>query len=148
MKTTDSFKQTIQSFLENKAQTDSLFTDKFSNPAKNIDDCCTYILNQVQKSGCNGFADDEIFGMAIHYYDEENIEVGKPVKAKVVVNHTVELSAEEIKQAKEKEKQQIIDAAKHGADFENSPFKNSEDYYEQTFKNQSNEIQNRNRGCL
>jgi hypothetical protein len=35
---------------------------------------------------------------------------------------------------KEKEKQQIIEAAKHGANFENSPFKNSEDYYNETFK--------------
>jgi len=40
-----------------------------------------------------------------------------------------------IQEAKELVKQQIIDAAKHGADFENSPFKNSEDYYEQTYKN-------------
>jgi hypothetical protein len=30
-----------------------------------------------RKSSCNGFADDEIFRMAIHYYDEDTIEVGK-----------------------------------------------------------------------
>jgi len=33
-----------------------------------------------------------------------------------------------------KEKQQIIDSANHGANFENSPFKNAEDYYNETFK--------------
>jgi hypothetical protein len=27
-----------------------------------------------RKAVCNGFADDEIFGMAIHYYDEDTIE--------------------------------------------------------------------------
>ena len=108
MKSTDAFKETIKSYLEDRAKTDILFSEKFQNPAKNINDCCTYILNQVQKSDCNGFADVEIFGMAIHYYDEKNIEVGKSVNAKVVVNHTVELSPDEIKQAKEKAIETVI----------------------------------------
>ena len=43
----------------------------------------TYILNQVKKSGCCGFSDDEIFGMALHYYQEDNIEVGSPLKCNV-----------------------------------------------------------------
>jgi hypothetical protein len=108
MKSTDSFKETIKSYLDNKAEIDSLFAVTYANEKKNIDDCCTYILNLVQKSDCNGFSDVEIFGMAIHYYDEENIEVGKPVNAKVVVNHTVELSNEEIKLAKEKAIETVI----------------------------------------
>jgi chemotaxis receptor (MCP) glutamine deamidase CheD len=37
-------------------------------------------------------------------------------------------------QAKEMEKQQIIDAANHGANYENSPFVNAEQYYNETFK--------------
>ncbi|MBP9481471.1 MAG: hypothetical protein KBF15_08460, partial [Parabacteroides sp.] len=41
---------------------------QYSKPEKNIDDCVTYILNEVKKSGCNGFADDEIYSMAVHYY--------------------------------------------------------------------------------
>lgn len=108
MKSTDAFKETIKSYLEDRAKTDILFTEKYSNPEKNIDDCCKYILSTVQASGCNGFADEEIFGMAVHYYDEENIEVGKPVNAKVVVNHTVELSADELKQAKEEAIETVI----------------------------------------
>jgi len=119
MKSTDSFKETIKSYLDNKAETDSLFAVTYSNDKKNIDDCCTYILNQVQKSGCNGFSDFEIFGMAIHYYDEENIEVGKPVNAKVVVNHTVELSTDELKQAKEKAIETVI--AKEMERMQNKP---------------------------
>jgi hypothetical protein len=55
----------------------------------------------VQKSGCNGFEDDEIFGMAVHYYDEEEIEVGKPINCQVVVNHMVELTEEEKEQARQ-----------------------------------------------
>ena len=55
----------------------------------------------MQKSGCNGFADDEIFGMAIHYYEENEIEVGKPINCQMVVNHMVELTEEEKKQARQ-----------------------------------------------
>jgi hypothetical protein len=90
MKPSDHFKNIIQQHLEARAATDPLFAVTFAKEGKNIDDCCTYILNQVQKSGCNGFADDEIFSMAVHYYDEDQIEVGKPVNARVVVNHHIE----------------------------------------------------------
>ena len=58
MKTTDHFKRTIQMYLEQRAAEDALFAKNYRNPAKNIDDCVTYILNYVQKSGCNGFNGD------------------------------------------------------------------------------------------
>ena len=90
MKGTDHFKRTIQMFLEQRAAEDELFAKSYRNPAKNIDDCVTYILNYVQKSGCNGFSDGEIYGQAIHYYDENEIEIGKPIQCRVVVNHTAE----------------------------------------------------------
>lgn len=35
-----------------------------------------------------------------HYYDEDNIEVGKSIDCKVVVNHTVELTEEEKTEAR------------------------------------------------
>jgi malate dehydrogenase (oxaloacetate-decarboxylating)(NADP+) len=79
MKGTEHFKRTIQMYLEQRAAEDTLFARNYRNPAKNIDDCVTYILNYVQRSGCNGFTDGEIFGQAVHYYDENEIEVGKPV---------------------------------------------------------------------
>jgi hypothetical protein len=102
MKSTENFKKTISNHLEGVAANDPLFAETLKKPNKSIDNCVTYILNTVQKSGCNGFADEEIFGMAAHYYDEDNIEVGKKLNAKVVVNHTVELTEEDEKFAKEK----------------------------------------------
>ena len=102
MKSTDTFKQTIQAHLTMVADKDPLFYANFVNSDKNIDDCITYILNTVQKSGCNGFADAEIFNMAIHYYDEKNIEVGKAISGKVVVNHHVEVTEEEKQEMKRK----------------------------------------------
>lgn len=108
MKSTETFKQTISTYLQQYATTDELFADKLQNDKKNIDDCITYILNTVQKSGCNGFADDEIFNMAIHYYDEENIEVGKKMSANVVVNQHVEVTEEEKAALKQKAMDDVL----------------------------------------
>lgn len=105
MKGTENFKRTIQEYLERRAKTDELFAKAYAKPNKSIDECITYILNEVQRSGCNGFEDDEIFGMAVHYYDEDNLDAGKKVNCKVVVNHTVELT--------EKEKQEIREKARN-----------------------------------
>ncbi len=101
MKTTDHFKKTIKEYLDKRAQEDELFARSYAKENKNIDECCNFILQQVQKSGCNGFADDEIFGMAIHYYDEDSIKDIQPVNAKAVVNHVVKLTEEEKKAAHE-----------------------------------------------
>lgn len=100
MKVSAPFNNAIQSYLEQRAEYDELFARSYRNPLKNIEDCITYILNYVQKSGCNGFDDDEIFGQAVHYYDEADIEIGKPIDCKVVVNHHVELTEEEKAQAR------------------------------------------------
>ena len=105
MKGTEHFKQTIAEYLNQRAMADPLFAPNLMKPNKNIEECIIYILNEVQKSGCNGFADDEIFSMAVHYYDEDNLDVGKKISCKVVVNHVVELT--------EKEKQELKDKARN-----------------------------------
>jgi hypothetical protein len=104
MKPTDNFKATIQAYVKNQAETDPLFALCLEKEGKNIDDCCTYILNWVQASKCNGFTDAEIYGQAIHYYQEDNIDIGKPINCKVVVNHEPEpvvLTEEEKQEARQ-----------------------------------------------
>ena len=54
------------------------------------------------------FADDEVFNMAIHYYDEENLEIKEVKNAQIVVNHQVQLSAEEIEEAKKQAKDNLM----------------------------------------
>jgi hypothetical protein len=93
MKTTNQFKGVIKDYLEQTAKENQLFAKSFQKKDKNIDDCIIYILNQVQESGCQGFTDAEIFGMAMHYYDEDNLEVGKPIQANIIINRKVEISA-------------------------------------------------------
>ena len=111
-KATDYFKQTIQSYLQRRAQEDELFAPRYANPKKNIDDCITFILNYVKQSGCNGFADDEIYSLAMHYYDEDDIDIGKPLtNCKVVVNHTIVLTEEEKAEARRQAMQKATDEA-------------------------------------
>lgn len=103
MKGSENFKKTIKKYLENRGSKDPLFARIVTKPNKNMQDCINYILNTVQKSGCNGFTDDEIYSMAIHYFDEDDIEIGSmPSNYQVVVNHQVILTEEEKELARQK----------------------------------------------
>ena len=101
MNGTDQFTRTIAEYLNQRAMTDPLFAPNLMKPNKNIEECITYILSEVQKSGYNGFDDDEIYSMAIHYYDEDDLEVGNSITCNVVVNHVVELTEEEKAEARQ-----------------------------------------------
>jgi FMN-dependent NADH-azoreductase len=101
MTSTDRFKKTIKTYLDERATSDELFAKSYTKQDKNITDCITYILNIVKASGINGYTDEEIYDMAVHYYDEDNIKIGDPVTSvKCVVNHTVELTEEEKEEAR------------------------------------------------
>jgi len=108
MTTTDAFKASIEEFLDDKAIADPVFMEQYSDKKKNLKDCSTYILNQVKKSGATGFADKEIFDMAIEYYTTKDIDIGSKVSGKVVINRTVELTDKEKEEAKEKAKDDLI----------------------------------------
>ena len=101
MNGTDQFTRTIAEYLNQRAMTDPLFAPNLMKPNKNIEECITYILSEVQKSGCNGFEDDEIYSMAVHYYDEDDLEVGNAIPCNVVVNHTIVLTDEEKAEARQ-----------------------------------------------
>lgn len=118
-KGTEMFKETIKEYLDKRAKEDKLFALSYAKPGKNIDECIDFILQEVQKSGCNGFSDNEIYGMAAHYYDEDNLGKITSTNCRVVVNHSVELSAkdkdEAYKQALEKYQQDCIAKMKDDA---------------------------------
>lgn len=101
MKTTEHFKRTIQCYLENRAMEDELFAKSYHKQGKSIDDCITYMLNEIYKGGCNGLTDGEVYSLAVHYYDEDNIEIGNPLQCHIAVNHVVELTEEEKAEARQ-----------------------------------------------
>ena len=100
-KPSEHFRDTIREYLEQRAGADALFAASCAKEHKNLDDCITFILNYVQQSGCNGFTDAEIYSLAVHYYDEDDIDVGRPLDCRVVVNHTIVLTEEEQREAHE-----------------------------------------------
>lgn len=105
-KTTKAFQDTIRAFLEEKARNDDAFNERYRNEKKSVEECCNFILNTVKETGCQGFTDAEIFGMATHYYDEDEVDPKylKQMGGKVVVNHQVELTEEEKTELAEKAK--------------------------------------------
>ena len=78
-------KQVIQSYLEERAKRDPLFATSYAKPNKKIDECYDYIISQAKKRGGSVvcMSDDEVFGLAVHYYDEDDIKVSKQTNYKV-----------------------------------------------------------------
>lgn len=95
MKATEHFRQTIKAYLDERAQNDELFAVSYAKENKNMDDCVTFILNQVKRSKCMGLTDEEVYSLAVHFFDEDDIEIGNSIACNVIVNHTVELTEEE-----------------------------------------------------
>lgn len=95
-----SFQDTINAYLDKRAQEDALFAQSYAKEGKSIEECCNYIIQEVKKMKVAGLSDDEVFGLAVHYYDEDNLGEIKAYNCKVVVNQTVELTEEEKEQAR------------------------------------------------
>jgi hypothetical protein len=101
MKATEHFRQTIKAYLDERAQNDELFAVSYAKENKNLDDCVTFILNQVKRSKCMGLTDEEVYSLAVHFFDEDDIEISNSIACNVIVNHTVELTEEEKAQARQ-----------------------------------------------
>lgn len=100
------FKEAIKSYLDERARTDELFAKSYAKENKNLDECCSYIMGEAKKLGnavC--ISDNEVFGMAVHYYDEDDIKVNKLSAGTRAVASTspqpVKLTEEDKKRARE-----------------------------------------------
>src|SRR5690606_22029608 len=79
------------------------------NDSKSLENCFIYILNTVQKSGINGFADEEIFQMAVDYYKIDNVIIENPnIQSQVVINRIPEVTEEDRELAKQKAIEDLI----------------------------------------
>ena len=107
-KVSPAFFTAIESFIMQKMDANDLFAKKVSNPKKNIGDCITYVINTIEKSRYKGLCDNDVYSLAVHYYEEDDIEVGKPINCRVVVNHQVELTPEEIAEMRQKAKDEVF----------------------------------------
>ena len=100
------FKEAIKSYLDERAGTDELFAKSYAKENKNLDECCSYIMGEARKRGnAVAMSDTEVFGLAVHYYDEDDIKVNKlPAAARAVASassQSVKLTEEDKKRARE-----------------------------------------------
>lgn len=106
------FKDTIKSYLDERAETDELFAAKYANSKKNINECCDYIIGEAKKRGnVVAMSDNEVFGMAVHYYDEDDIKINKlPAGCRTSATAAnVELTEEDKKAAREAALKRLAD---------------------------------------
>lgn len=83
------FETAIKTYLDSVAEKDELFAKSYNKPNKSIKECCAFIMGEAQKAA-NGkkeiaCKDEEIYGLAMHYFDEDDIKVeGAPMGTKAV----------------------------------------------------------------
>jgi len=106
------FKEIIKSYLEKRASEDELFAVTFQKENKNLDECCNYVMQCAQKGGNQGYTDDEVFGWAVHYYDEDDLKDIKPIAGKVIVNQREELTPVDLEEAKRIALERVISEEK------------------------------------
>lgn len=110
------FENAIKEYLDARAKEDVKFAEKYSNEKKSIEECCRFILGEMRKkakSGMYGATDAEVFGLAVHYYDEEDIKVEKNVSAEVVINREMtEEEKQELERSKDTEKKRTAEDKK------------------------------------
>lgn len=75
---------TAQEYLEAKlgemASQDPNFRERYEDEQKSMNDCIRYITQQAQKqavNGCAAISDDEVLQMAVHYYQEKDVNPTK-----------------------------------------------------------------------
>jgi hypothetical protein len=73
----DAFKQAIEAYLKGRPD----MAGKMQAKGKSIDGCCAYIIGEMRKraKGSQALAvtDEEVFGLAVHYYDESDENLKK-----------------------------------------------------------------------
>ena len=109
----NTFEKIIKDYVEKFAQGDAVFASKYEKSGKDIEGCCRYIESEARKqaqNGCAAIKDDEVFGWAVHYFDEEMTAPKDSPRAEVKVAPTADMPKKAVSLANEKSK------AKKGSD--------------------------------
>ena len=111
------FENAIKEYLDGRAKADAKFAEKYSNGKKSIKECCRFIISEMRKKadgGCYGATDAEVYGLAVHYYDEPDLKFeDMGGEAKVVINR--EPTAEELEAAQKAEADKALKDAEEKA---------------------------------
>lgn len=89
----NTFEKIIKDYIESACKTDAVLAGKYEKSGKDIEGCCKYIKSEAMKqakNGCAAIKDDEVFGWAVHYFDEEMTAPKDSPRAEVKVAPTTE----------------------------------------------------------
>lgn len=80
-----SAKQRIKDYLDERASKDELFAKSYAKTDKSIDECYHYIVEEARKQCKDSesicISDDVVYGWAVHYYDEDEINVDRSTES-------------------------------------------------------------------
>lgn len=71
----DGFGKILKEYLDEQAKQSPEFAERYADPDKNIEECIAYVGSEIFRRAIKCFAavnSDEIFGMAMHYYQEKS----------------------------------------------------------------------------
>lgn len=112
MSKNNSAKDAIKAYLDNRAVNDPQFALAYAKKNKSINRCFDYIMGEASKRGsavC--MTDEEVFGLAVHYYDEDDIKIVEvPGGGRVSHSAPVQLTEDEKQQAKKEAMERFGDA--------------------------------------
>lgn len=82
---------------------------KLDNPKKSIDGMWNYIVSEAKKKAvknCAIISDEEVFGLAVHYYDEEDIEGGGEQPSRLNLERAKSIVKKSVDQKKKPKKEE------------------------------------------
>lgn len=106
------FKEIIKRYLDNMAQQDSAFAERYNAEGKSLDKCINYITSQARKQAKGGAAymeDAVVYGWAVHYYQEDDKDLELPkTKINAKVGHMDGIEPKDVAVTKQISKKKAI----------------------------------------
>lgn len=102
----------IGNYLIERAKTDPSVANNLKKEKKSLNECWDYVLSEVAKTmyrsgnfGCAAGDDEELFGLAVHYYDEDDIKF-EPFKGAKVVDMSKQQQDKKVESKEQKAKEE------------------------------------------
>ena len=114
----------IGNYLKKRAETDTSVKNNLKKENKSLKECWDYVLGEVAKTmfrsgnfGCAAGDDEDLYALAVHYYDEDDIKIeplptNMKVEAKMDEDKKEEKTAEIEPKEIQKEKVKRISKSK------------------------------------
>lgn len=112
IKSSNAVMDVVRNYMEERCASDPILAIKYANPAKSLEKALNYMASEVKKSGLTIMDSESVFGLILHYYDE-NLEDVPNVNCKIAVakeltdTERAEAKAEAMEQYKEEQLREL-----------------------------------------